>query len=176
MRRRTGLAVRALALVTALLAAACTTSDPVVTDTMYEYSLAATADDVRPGELLPLTWRATPRLVRGEVPAATGWVAAAKGWLCAALVGPYPSVEALKSSTFETRTCPIQVAGTILATDAAEADHVSGTPVTQNLTLPASLAPGYYQLLSLSTYTSAGASSSGGGSTSMSRIIRIIPR
>ena len=176
VRRRPRLAVRALALLSALLAAACTTSDSSVTRTMYEYSLAATAEDVRPGQSLLLTWRASPRLVRSEVPAETGWVAAPKGWLCAALAGPYPSVDALKSSNFETRTCPIQVAGMVLATDAAEADLVAGRPVTQNLNLPASIAPGFYQLLSVSTYTSPGTRSSGGGTTSTSRIIRIVPR
>ncbi len=157
-------AVRALSLSfsAAVLAAACA-SDPVVKHTEYRYSLPGPTGDYRPGQVVPLTWRPSAEVVAGEAPRLTARV-------CVAVAGPYATVEELKSSTITAKTCPIAVPGTVVASGVTEADIAHGTPIDQSLTLPASLAPGFYNVLSLFAYESG----NHGGSTSSAGTIRVI--
>jgi hypothetical protein len=145
----------------AVLVCACTA--PVVTHTEYQYSLAGPTGEFRPGQALPLTWKSSATVVTGSAPLTSARV-------CVALVGPYGSVEELKTSTPTARTCPIAVAGAILASRATEADITGGAPIDQTITLPTSLAPGLYSLVSLFAYESG----SHGGSTLSSQIVRVI--
>jgi hypothetical protein len=136
-----------------------------VSRTVYQYVLDAPTDDLHAGDAIQLTWKATPRVVVGEP-------ASEKVRLCVALIGPYPGVADLKSSGTPARTCPIAVTGTVLASEVAEADLSIGTPVEQPLTLPTSMAPGYYQLVSVIAY----GSSDTGNSASAAGIVRVVPR
>src|SRR5713226_3513266 len=148
--------IRALSLTigTAVLAAACA-SAPVVKHTEYRYSLPGPTGDFHPGQTLPLTWKASETVVSGAAVRTSGRV-------CVALVGPYRTVEELKSSTPTARGCPIAVPGAIAASPAAEADSWTGVPIDQPLVLPASLEPGWYSLLSVFAYEAGGAMSSAG--------------
>jgi hypothetical protein len=141
----------------AVLAAACTTA-PVVTHTEYRFRLEAPTGDLRPGQAVPLTWKATPEVVPGEAPRLTARV-------CVAVAGPYASVEELKAANTQGSPCPISAPRMVVASEVAVADIARGTPIDQPLTLPGSLAPGLYNLLSVFAYESgnqAGAISSAG--------------
>jgi hypothetical protein len=155
--------IRALALTLGAFAltAACA-SAPVVKHTEYRYSLPGPTGDFHPGQKLPLTWTATAEVVTGSPPLTSGRV-------CVALVGPYGSVEELKTSTPSTGTCPIAVPRTIVASDLADADPAIGRPIDQSLMLPASLAPGFYSLISVFAY----GSGTQGGAMSSAGIVRV---
>ncbi len=133
-----------------VLAASCTTAPPLVTHTVHRYSVAGPGAtgapvDFHPGDTLPLVWKATPQ----------EWSGAAsdeKARLCVAVVGPYSDVVGLKASHVPARSCPIGVPGIVVATDVAVADLLVGAPVDQSLVLPSTLAPGYYDVLSVAAY------------------------
>ena len=148
----------AFALLLVALAGACATKTPAVTHTIYQYSLAGPTDDLRAGQPLPLTWKASAMVVSGER-------SGEKARLCAALVGPYPTVADVKSSTVSVRSCPIAIPGTVVATEVAEADLLIGRPIDQQLLVPPSAASGYYQLISVVAFGLAdtGNSMSGAG-------------
>ena len=122
----------------------------MATHTVYQYSLAGPTGDFQPGVMLPLVWKATPRLVSGAASFEE------KARLCVALAGPYNDVGDLKSSYAPVRACPIAIAGLIIASDVSLADLLIGTPVDQSLVLPATLAPGYYNLISVMEYGTTG--------------------
>src|SRR5438270_13141055 len=95
-------ALGAFALVLTAVAGACATKTPAVTHTIYQYSLAGPTEDLRAGQPLPLTWKASAMVVSGER-------SGEKARLCAALVGPYPTGADLQSSPASARTWPIAV-------------------------------------------------------------------
>ncbi|TME27552.1 MAG: hypothetical protein E6I64_06180 [Chloroflexi bacterium] len=138
-------ALGAFALVLTAVAGACTTKPPAVTHTIYQYSLAGPTEDLRAGQAVE----------RSDE----------KARLCAALVGPFPTVADVKSSTASARTCPVSVPGTVVATGVAEADMLIGRPIDQQLLVPPSAASGYYQLISVVAFGLAdtGNSMSGAG-------------
>jgi hypothetical protein len=150
---------------TAVLAASCA-SAPATTHTEYRYSLAAPTEAFRPGQSLPLTWKASAEVVLGAAPSAPF----TRARVCVALAGPYPSVEDLKSQKPAASTCPIGVPGIVMASGVVDADITRGTPIDQSLSLPASLAPGFYNLLSVFAYESG----SHGGAMSAASVIRVI--
>ena len=151
-------ALGAFALLLIAIAGACATKTSAVTHTIYQYSLAGPTEDLRAGQALPLTWRASAMVVSGER-------SDEKARLCAALVGPFPTVADVKSSTASARTCPVSVPGTVVATGVAEADLLIGRPIDQQLLVPPSAASGYYQLISVVAFGLAdtGNSTSGAG-------------
>jgi hypothetical protein len=157
-------AIRTLSLTlgAAVLAAACA-STPVVTHTEYRYSLAAPTGGFRPGQALPLSWKASAELVTGSSPLMTARV-------CVAVAGPYATVEELKAVPPEVKACPISAPRVVVASGVAEADIARGTPIDQPLTLPGSLAPGLYTLLSVFAYGSGNQA----GATSSAGIIRVV--
>lgn len=151
-----------LTLGAAVLVAACA-SAPVVTHTEYRYSLAAPTGDLRPGQALPLTWKATAEVVQGEAPRLTARV-------CVAIAGPYASVEELKTSAPAASTCPVAAPRTVVASGVAVADIAIGTPIDQSLTLPTTLPPGFYNLLSVFAYESG----SHGGAIAEAAVIKVV--
>ena len=150
-----------------VLAAACTAvpAVPTARHTEYQYGVAGPTDDLRPGDTLPLVWKATPREVTG---AASGETAR----LCVALVGPYADVAGLKSSHAPARSCPISVPGVVVASDVAVTDLLVGAPVDQSLVLPSTLAPGYYDLISVLAY----GTTDTGNAVSAAGILRVVAR
>jgi hypothetical protein len=157
-------AIRAMSLTlgAAVLVAACT-STPVVTHTEYRYSLTAPTGDLRPGQAVPLTWKAKAEVVQGEAPRLTARV-------CVAIAGPYASVEELKTSAPAASTCPVAAPRTVVASAVAVADIAVGTPIDQSLMLPTTLPPGFYNLLSVFAYESG----NHGGAISSAGILRVI--
>ena len=142
-----------------VVAISCTAT-PTVTHTVYQYSVAGPTSDFRAGDTVPLIWKGTPQLVQGSP-------SGEKARLCVGLVGPFSDVTALKASHTPARTCPVDVRGTLIASDIAVIDIFIGAPVDQSLVLPRTLAPGYYDLISVMAYGTAdadmGSSMSSGG-------------
>jgi hypothetical protein len=154
--------VLSLTLGAAVLAAACA-PERVVTHTEYRYDLPGPTGDFRPGQTVPLTWKAKAEVVQGEAPRLTARV-------CVAIAGPYASVEELKTSAPSASTCPIAAPRTVVASGVAVADIAIGTPIDQSLTLPTTLPPGFYNVLSVFAYESG----SHGGAMSSAGILRVI--
>ncbi len=145
-----------------VLGAACSTVAPSTKPTVFTYNLIGITGDRHPGEHLTIVWRATATAERADAPPPVR--------LCLGLAGPYATVEQLKATPVTAVTCPVggaQVVATSVTTDAnpAKADDVS-----QELVVPSSLAPGYYQFISVRVFGSGnpGNSSSGAG------IIRVV--
>lgn len=153
-----------LPLIAIIVAISCT-SAPLVTHTVYRYSIAGPTSDFRPGDTVPLIWKGTPQLVQAPP-------SGEKARVCVALVGPYSDVTALKASHTPANTCPVNVRGTILASDIAVIDLVIGAPVDQSLVLPRTLAPGYYDLISVMAYGTAAADT--GNSSSAAGIVHVV--
>lgn len=157
--------MRALLLAGVVVGVACVSTPPTV-HAEYQYALAPVPDPIAAGDTVQLTWRATPRDVPGTPPPE------AVARVCVALIGPYADVAAAKASPGQPRACPVSVPGTMAATIATEIDLLVGTPATQNLVVPATLTPGFYNVWNVLVYgrTNAGNSTSGTG------IVRVVAR
>jgi hypothetical protein len=151
-----------LSLGSAVFVASCA-PERVVTHTEYRYDLPAPTGDFRPGQAVPLTWKAKAEVVQGEAPRLTARV-------CVAIAGPYASVEELKAANTQGSPCPISAPRMVVASDVAVADIARGAPIDQPLMLPRSLAPGLYNLLSVFAYESGNQ----GGAISSAGILRVI--
>lgn len=151
-----------LAWLAAVLSIECGAASPPVTvakPVVYQYAFVAPAGDHRAGEWLTLVWKATPTTQRADAPP--------HARLCVALAGPYDTVESLKRQASDARTCPVTGPGVVVATATLDADPVRPDDVTGDLVLPASLAPGFYNVINV-IVMAPGNSMSGAG------IIRIV--
>lgn len=151
--------VASLAAVLSTACGAASTPLTVAKPIVYQYAFVTPTGDHRAGEWLTLVWKATPTQQRADAPP--------HARLCVALAGPYETVEALKRQATDARTCPVTAPGVIVATATLDADPRRPDDVTQDLVLPASLAPGFYNVINVDV-TAPGNSMSGAG------IIRIV--
>ncbi len=158
---------RAIALL-ALLLSGCTaapgspTPPAAAKPLVYTYVFASPSGVHRPGEWLSLTWKATPTTEHADAPP--------RARLCVALAGPYPSVEELKRDPIPSRTCPVTGGRVVVTSATTEADPARPGDITQDLVVPASLALGYYQVISVHVFGPAEPANVASGA----RIIRIV--
>jgi hypothetical protein len=117
---------------------------------MYQYVLDVPTKPVSPSERLTLTWQ--PRLA--PQPSSTLF----ETQLCVALFGPWASVDALKKSGTEAKSCP--PSGAVATSQTLRTASNSGAPMGATITVPS--APGFYDLRQIAVY-GAGHSTSGGG-------------
>src|SRR5579859_5924456 len=134
--------------------AACSTNAPQPTTQhqtyTYNYMSSPSNDHWKPGQQISITW--TPQT--GPLTADT---APAKVVFTLKLIGPYASVSDLKAAS--SATAPTAGSAASITTDTW-----SGKSFAQALDLPASLTPGYYNLVQRMTQTT----STGGGDYSAS--------
>ena len=129
------------------------------------YSAVVPTADLRAGEQVRVSWQ--PRDL-----AASAEPQAASIRLCAALVGPFASVEALKGrQAAGTPSCPADERGVAVRSDVLETDSREGRPQETWLFLPASLAAGYYDLVTIATATGG----KGGDSMRAGSVVRVAP-
>ncbi|HLZ25643.1 MAG TPA: hypothetical protein VKQ30_26255 [Ktedonobacterales bacterium] len=145
----------AVALLLASLAA-CSTNAPQPTTQhqtyTYNYMSSPSNDHWKPRQQISITW--TPQT--GPLTADT---APAKVVFTLKLIGPYASVSDLKAAS--SATASAAVSASPIATDTW-----SGKTFAQSLDLPASLTPGYYNLVEAMTQTtSAGGSYTASGAS-----------
>ncbi|MGH2517703.1 MAG: hypothetical protein ACRDHP_18805, partial [Ktedonobacterales bacterium] len=153
---------RSVALVAAAIAlvalAGCATSAPQPTAQHQTYTynrmFGPSNDHWKPGQQIAVSW--APRTGPMTSDAAPAHVA-----LTLQLFGPYASIADLKAATDSTAAAPTAGSATPIATDTW-----SGKSFDQTLTLPATLAPGYYNLVQKMTQsTSSGGSYSASGAS-----------
>lgn len=136
-----------LVLVALVLGASCSASStPTLQRTVFTYFVDPPNRDLHAGERVSLTVRATT---------ADGETTSDKPppvRLCVALAGPYPSVQDLKSrpSSAGVRSCPVTGDLVVVAGDAVEADAWVEQAIKLDFLLPASLAPGFYEFVTVS--------------------------
>ena len=154
LRRMTRCAavIAAASLLTSLAACSINTPRPMTQHQTYTYNYLSglSNDHWMPGQHIFVAW--LPQAGSMTDDAAPEHVA-----LTLQLFGPYASVSDLKAAT--SATAPIAASASPIATDTW-----SGTTFAQALDLPASLAPGYYNLVQTMTQTT----STGGGDYSAS--------
>ena len=158
--------MRVPSLLLAVAATGCAISAPPATHTEYQYALAPIPNVIAAGDTVQLTWNGMPRQIAGARPPE------ALARVCVALIGPFTDVARAKASSADPRACPIDVAGTIATTEVTEIDLLAGTPAAQRLVLPATVAPGFYNVWNVLAY---GRTDNGNAATSAG-LIQIVPR
>lgn len=138
---------------------ACTSATTRPTRATYAYALMIPTDDLRPGDMRMLAWKPTESGQSDRYPQTTR--------LCFAVIGAFPDVGSVKSSTQSSHTCPIGGPNVVFTSDVAEVDTFAGTPVTTTLRLPKDASPGYYNLVQVSDF-------GGGNATSAAGIIHVV--
>jgi hypothetical protein len=128
----------------------------------YSTALAPTTDH-RPGERLATTWRATPLAADAEVPA--------RERICIGVAGPYANEEeAKRGSGIATGVCPVTGDRVVVASAARDVDTSRSDVISQELMLPGSLVPGFYNLVAVRVTTR----SRSGGSDTTIMFMRIV--
>jgi hypothetical protein len=106
---------------------------------VFTYNAVMPDGDHRGGERVAMTWKATPTPKRMEAPE--------RVTVCVGLAGPYDTAEQAKVPHKHDQNCPVNGERLVFASGVAFADAGAPKDLTQELVIPAGLAPGYYQVI-----------------------------